>query len=305
VASSKDRERKLARAKIERQKARRAARARAQRQLQARIAAAVVILLVVVGVGLSTHWYGLTSPKPVAATQCVWTPADTANNKNLKDVGEPATSGLPESGVETMTLNTNQGQITTQLDVTDAPCTAASFSYLAGKHFFDNTKCHRLTTSGIYVLQCGDPSGTGSGGPSYTIEDENIPVTDPQTQPSDAPSDGSTAQTVTYKAGTVAVANTGSPNSGSSQFFLVYKDSPLPASYAVMGTITGGMDVITKIAKGGVASGGSSSTDGPPKTATTIQTLTVGKVGQPDPEAVRLGQVLTRPRNRRDRVTAR
>jgi peptidyl-prolyl cis-trans isomerase B (cyclophilin B) len=273
VPSSLDRERKLARAKLERQQARRAQKIRVQRQRQAQIGAAVAILLVLAGIGLATHWYGLSSSTKATAAECTWTPASAASNKNLKDAGLPPTTGIPMSGAEPMTITTNQGDIGATLDVTQAPCTSASFSYLASKHFFDNTKCHRLTTSGIFVLQCGDPSGTGTGGPTYTIQDENIPVV------SDAGASGASApSTVVYKAGTIAVANTGSPNSGSSQFFLVYKDTTLPDSYSVFGTIdTAGIDVIKKIAAGGVATGGTSATDGPPKLATTIQTLTIGK----------------------------
>ncbi len=75
-----------------------------------------------------------------------------------------------------MTITTDQGVIPIQMNVTQAPCTSESFSYLASKKFFDATKCHRLTTDGLFVLQCGDPTGTGKGGPTYTIADENLPL---------------------------------------------------------------------------------------------------------------------------------
>jgi peptidyl-prolyl cis-trans isomerase B (cyclophilin B) len=268
VASSKDRERKLARAKIDRQQARRAERVRSQRQIQARVGTGIALLLVVALIGWSTHWFGATSPKPVVAAECSWTPA--AANSSLKDVGTPPTTGLSMTGVATMTITTNQGVIPVTLDVTQAPCNSESFSYLASKKFFDGTPCHRLTTSGIFVLQCGDPTGTGSGGPTYTIPDEHLPLTDTGTGASASP-----ASTVIYPAGTVAVANTGSPGTGSSQFFLVYKDSPLAPSYTVLGTMdASGLDVVKKIAAGG----STPASDGKPNTATTIQTLTVGKV---------------------------
>jgi peptidyl-prolyl cis-trans isomerase B (cyclophilin B) len=111
-------------------------------------------------------------------------------------------------------------------------------TYLAKQKYFDNTQCHRLTTSGIFVLQCGDPKGNGTGGPGFSFADENLP----------------TGANGVYKAGTVAMANSG-PNTNGSQFFLVYKDSPLPANYSVWGTVTGGMDILTGIADAGVANG--------------------------------------------------
>jgi peptidyl-prolyl cis-trans isomerase B (cyclophilin B) len=276
VASSKDRERKLARAKIDRQQAARAERMRSQRQIQARVGMAIALLAVVALGGLATHWYGLTSPKKVAAAECTWTPADLTANADLTKTGTPPTSGISMTGVAPMTITTDQGVIPIQLNVTQAPCTAESFSYLASTKFFDNTKCHRLTNSGIFVLQCGDPKGTGGGGPSYTIADENLPLTDTTGvtgDPSAAP-----AASVIYPAGTVAVANTGSPGTGSSQFFLVYKDSPLPPTYGEFGVMSAaGLDIVKKIAAGGVGPGGASPNDGPPVLTTTIQTLTVGK----------------------------
>ena len=276
MASSKDRERKLARAKIDRQQARRAHQVQGQRQVQARIGAAVAIIVVAAVVGVATHWYGITKPKPTPIAQCVWTPASASSNPDLKNVGTPPTKGLTMTGQQTMTITTNQGTIDANIEVTQAPCTAASFTYLASKKFFDNTNCHRLTTAGLFVLQCGDPSGTGSGGPTYTIPDENIPLTDDVGAASAAPS---APTSIIYKAGTVAMANTGQAGSGSSQFFLVYKDSTLPANYPEIGTISAdGLAVINKIAAGGVASGGSSASDGPPKITTTIQSFTMSKI---------------------------
>jgi peptidyl-prolyl cis-trans isomerase B (cyclophilin B) len=283
VASTKDRERKLARAKLDRQMARRAAQARTQRLVRARIGAGAAVLLIVAAFGFFTHWYGLTSPQKdtIINATCTWTPTPSASNSNIKATGEPPPAGMPTTGTETMTINTNQGAITAELDVTHAPCTAASFSFLASTKFFDNTPCQRLTTSGLYVLQCGDPSGTGSGGPAYTIPDENLPVNaTPAPGSSPDPTTGAQAQVI-YPAGTLAMANTGSPDTGGSQFFLVYKDTPLAPSYTVFGKITKGLDVVTKIAAGGVGTGGASATDGPPKLAVTINTMTVSPATSP------------------------
>ncbi len=107
-----------------------------------------------------------------------------------------------------------------------------SFVYLAAKNYFSNTTCHRLTTSGIYVLQCGDPTGTGEGGPGYKFGDENLTG-------------------AKYTAGTVAMANSGADTNGS-QFFLVYRNSlSLPASYTPFGTIVSGLNIIQNVAKAG------------------------------------------------------
>jgi peptidyl-prolyl cis-trans isomerase B (cyclophilin B) len=155
------------------------------------------------------------------------------------------------------TIVTNCGTIVVTLDGKDAPHTVNSFAFLAGKHFFDNTICHRLTTSGIYVLQCGDPTGTGSGGPGYTIPDENLAG-------------------ATYPAGTVAMANTGQPHTGGSQFFFVYRNTDLPPQYTPFGTITKGLDVLRRIAAAGT-DGNSGSGDGAPVQPVVIESFTVTK----------------------------
>jgi peptidyl-prolyl cis-trans isomerase B (cyclophilin B) len=136
-----------------------------------------------------------------------------------------------------------------------------SFNFLAAQGFFDHTKCHRLTTSGIYVLQCGDPKGTGAGGPGYTLPDENL-------------KDKSLKGNV-YPAGTVAMANTGQKHTGGSQFFLVYQDSQLPPSYTPFGTIdAAGMKVLKKIAAAGESTGAG---DGAPNATVVINKATVTK----------------------------
>ncbi len=143
---------------------------------------------------------------------------------------------------------TSAGRIPITLDPTTAPCTVTSFIALAKQGFFDGTDCHRLTTDGIYVLQCGDPTGTGTGGPGYSFADEL---------------DGAE----TYGPGTLAMANAG-PNTNGSQFFMVYGDSPLPASYNVFGSISpAGLKVLKKVGRAGVQGGGA---DGAPKTPVTI-----------------------------------
>jgi peptidyl-prolyl cis-trans isomerase B (cyclophilin B) len=126
---------------------------------------------------------------------------------------------------------TTQGVITVRMLTDEAPCTTFSFRFLASRGYYNLTHCHRLTVQGIYVLQCGDPTGTGSGGPGYEFNDENLAG-------------------ATYPAGTVAMANAG-PNTNGSQFFFTWKDTALPPLYTPFGTVIGGMDVLQKIAAAG------------------------------------------------------
>jgi peptidyl-prolyl cis-trans isomerase B (cyclophilin B) len=136
---------------------------------------------------------------------------------------------------KTMTINTNCGVITIALNPA-APQTVTNLATLARAKYFDGTFCHRLTTEGIYVLQCGDPSAQGNGSPGSWkgYKDENLP----------------TKTILTYPAGTVAMANSG-PNSNGSQFFLVYKDTALPASYTIWGKIKTGLPLLLRIEKVG------------------------------------------------------
>ena len=138
-----------------------------------------------------------------------------------------------------------------------ATCTVNSFVILADQKFFNNTHCQRLTTIGIFVLQCGDPTGTGSGGPGYKFDDENLAG-------------------AKYTAGTVAMANSG-PNTNGSQFFLVYKDSAqLRPSYTPFGTIVSGLNIIQNVAKAG-SDNANGPGDGHPKEKVVIESVTIKK----------------------------
>jgi peptidyl-prolyl cis-trans isomerase B (cyclophilin B) len=154
----------------------------------------------------------------------------------------------------TATIVTNCGTIVLALNGKDAPHTVNSFAFLASKGFFNDSPCHRLTTSGIYVLQCGDPTGTGSGGPGYQFASENLAG-------------------ATYGQGTVAMANAG-PGTNGSQFFLVYKNTSLPPSYTPFGKVVSGLGIIQNVAKAGTASG---SGDGQPKEKVIIERVTITK----------------------------
>lgn len=194
-----------------------------------------------------------TSPDASSSTggSCDY-PTDGTSSEATPPPAEPTVSGE-----ESATIELTQGTVEATLDAASAPCTVGSFVSLAEQGYFDDTVCHRLTTadSGIAVLQCGDPTGTGTGGPGYTIPDE-------------------LSGDETYPAGTLAMANTGQPDTGGSQFFIVYGDTPLPPQYTVFGTIdAAGLKVVEEIGAAGTADGGP---DGAPKSEVTIEKVTVG-----------------------------
>ncbi|HEY3608556.1 MAG TPA: peptidylprolyl isomerase [Pseudonocardiaceae bacterium] len=219
------------------------------------------------GTGTTTAVTTTTSAAPLPTTgsaQCAYTATPDQPAPAGHQVGIPPNTA-PRAGTVSVTLHTSQGDIPITMPRAKAPCTVASFAYLAGKNYFNSTPCHRLTSAdSLKVLQCGDPTGSGTGGPGYTIPDEN---------PTDLPTAGGGASR--YARGTVAMANTGQPHSGGSQFFLVYADSQLPPNYAVFGTVGAtGLQVLDKIAAAGVGSGGQGPQDGPPSTPVTITSAT-------------------------------
>ncbi|MET8233929.1 peptidylprolyl isomerase [Micromonospora sp. NPDC005298] len=153
----------------------------------------------------------------------------------------------PARGTVRVTLVTNQGPIGLTLDRAAAPCTVQSFLHLVGKRFYDRTPCHRLTAyPTLSVLQCGDPSGTGEGGPGYRYRDE-LPTDLPP-----APTDP-TGERRVYARGVLAMANAG-PDTNGSQFFLVYANSALRPNYTIFGSVdAAGLATLDRIAAGGVA----------------------------------------------------
>jgi cyclophilin family peptidyl-prolyl cis-trans isomerase len=188
---------------------------------------------------------------------CSYAP-DKSGNTNLKDVGTPPNpQATPTQGTSTLLMSTNQGDLTLTLDRAKAPCAAASFTYLASQKFFDGSPCHREVNQPSFgVLQCGDPTGTGQGGPTYKFAQE-IP------------------EGTTYPRGTIAMANSGQPESTGSQFFLCFTDTQLSPDYTPVGTVDqAGLAVLDKIA----AAGNDGSFDpspggGAPKLPVTINTM--------------------------------
>lgn len=223
---------------------------------------AAVVLVFRLGETAMPHAAPGNSPAVAASAPagggCRWLPADEASNPNIKNVGTPPTT-VPTTGVQQLTMTTNRGVIKVRVETAKAPCAAASITYLASRNFFDGTKCHRLTTAGISVLQCGDPSGTGMGGPSYRFAEENLPTgADP------------------YPVGTLAMAKTQDPATTGSQFFIVWGPTPIAPEYTVLGTVTSGLDGVQEIGRqGAVDPAGQAATDGAPKSPVSITTLTV------------------------------
>ena len=278
VVSSKDRQRKLAREKLDRQLARRAAQERRRRRILAGVGAGAAVVLIAAGIA----WIGGAFDKEPAATEaadiCAWTPQSATSNTNLKDVGTPPTKDIPTSGAETMTITTNQGApIKVDLDLATTPCGAASLSYLAGKKFFDNTPCYEVTVDG--ALHCGDPSGTGLGGPAYSVYDENVP-----TAPDPSASAAPTAKTPLYPKGTVAFIGN-PPGTNGSQFLIFLKDfSPATPQYSILGKVSGGAETLTAIAKIPLVAN-SSGDKVTPKQKIVVSSLTVGAAAAAAPAA--------------------
>ncbi|WP_030173767.1 peptidylprolyl isomerase [Spirillospora albida] len=242
--AAKDRKKQLARQRFERQQERRRAERARARRIKIIGAAGAVAVVAAGGGGVALYM----NDSDADEGRCSYTaaPGESAG-KAGRPPSDPAYGGMVQA-----TVKTSQGDVVMQLDAGKAPCTVNSFAHLAKKNFFDGTPCHRMTSGGaLNVLQCGDPQGTGMGGPGYQFPNENTTG-------------------ATYRRGTLAMANSGADTNGS-QFFMVYKDSELPPNYSVFGTITRGLDVLEKVAKGGTEPKG----DGAPKKKVTIQDVTI------------------------------
>ena len=274
MTGKKERQRKLARERMLRQQQRRAQRAHKARQ----ITIVAVVCCVVVGLGVGGYFLfsgsGGSKAAAVSATSSATPSASASATTSASAQAEPATTcsyqaggtaarnvGLPpakpdyQAGYQA-TIRTNRGDVVLDLLNSKATCTVNSFVYLAAKKYFNSTSCHRLTTIDPWVLQCGDPTGSGSGGPGYTFSNENLAG-------------------AKYTQGTVAMANSG-PNTNGSQFFIVYKNSTLPASYTPFGKVVKGLGIIQNVAKAG-SDNANTAGDGHPKEKVVIESVTIKK----------------------------
>jgi peptidyl-prolyl cis-trans isomerase B (cyclophilin B) len=301
LAGSRERDRRRARERYERQREVQLARRRKIRQ-RLGIGLAVVCVLGLIG-GLTAVFAagGTPAAKPKAkasASPSASASASASATTSAAAVAEPAThctyttSGVAAAAKKvsvpptapnykaayTASINTNLGPIDINLLNSKATCTVNSFVHLATAGYFNASQCHRVTNAnGLYVLQCGDPyakastkltcsqaaNSPGTGGPGYEFASENLPT------------GASSAGTVTYKAGTVAMANSGSSDTNGSQFFLVYKDSTLGPDYTPFGTITSGLDILQKVANAGTSCTYSGPGDGAPKEKVIINSVTI------------------------------
>lgn len=276
MSSSKTRQRKLERQRYERKLVRMAQQQRRKRQVQAGVGAFLALALMVLG-GL---WLGgVFDPDPAPppeADRCTWLPRDPAEDPNRTDVGTPPANPA-ETGVRTVSLDldagdSGAGQVEFQIDVAADPCAAASLEHLAAQGFYDGTTCHQLVDG---ALRCGDPSGTGEGGPAYGFWGENVP-------PPPTAEDPDAAPPVNYPAGTVALWDTAGENG--SQFLIFYDDfAPENPTYPLLGTVTSGLDVVQEIGK----AGGTEQDPAVPVEDVELATLTVTDpaAGQPSPTA--------------------
>jgi peptidyl-prolyl cis-trans isomerase B (cyclophilin B) len=285
ASSKKQRQRQLARDAYERRLQRQAER----EQRAKKWTAATIVAVVVVGIGvLSAFLAGAfhsspakpvanashsptatvsvtASPSPTASAsptpttalvngKCVYTASGTAARKVSPPPSKPDTKASYRA-----TIATNRGNVVIDLLNSQAPCTVNSFVSLADQGFFNKTPCPRLSnSSGLYILQCGDPTGTGSGGPGYMYASENLTG-------------------ATYPAGTIAMANSGAPDSNGSQFFLVFQNTSLPPSYTPFGHVVSGLNILQNVGKRGFGPPLNSFGGGAPKEKVEIESVTIKK----------------------------
>lgn len=277
MASKKQRQRQLAKDAYERRLQRRAQRDRRAKQWTAAVIVAVLVAGIGVGAAALAGAFSSPKPKPVAAKspspsitptaspspstvpalvngKCTYTASGTAARKVSFPPAKPDTKASYQA-----TLHTNRGNVVIDLLNFAAPCTVNSFVSLADQGFFNKTPCPRLSnTSGLYILQCGDPTGTGSGGPGYSFESENLTG-------------------ATYQAGTLAMANSGSPDSNGSQFFLVFQNSELAPSYTPFGHVVSGLNILQNVGKRGFGPPLNQAGGGAPKEKVEIESVTIKK----------------------------
>ena len=282
MAGNRERQRRRARERYERQQEQRLLR---RRKIRQRCGIGLVVVLILgLAAGLAFAFAGGPASKPTAKSSATASPsasnsaaavAEPAHHCTYTVTDQTSKPSLPPATPDykaayKATMNTSVGKIQINLLNSKATCAVNSFAHLAAVNFWNSTQCHRLSTDGgLYMLQCGDPTASGkkelscssptlgSGGPGYRFADENLTG-------------------ATYKAGTVAMANSG-PNTNGSQFFLVYKNTSLPANYTPFGTITSGLDILQNVAKAGTSCTFQQAGGGVPKEKVIIHSVTIQK----------------------------
>jgi peptidyl-prolyl cis-trans isomerase B (cyclophilin B) len=295
VATKKQRQRQLAKNAYERRLQRQADKdRRAKKWTAATIVAVLVVGISIGGAALAGAFSSSpgtptaaasTSPSATASPSASASPSPTntaamVNGKCVYIAGGTAARkvSLPSASPDltakyTATMATNRGNIVINLLNSGAPCTVNSFVSLSDQGYYNNTHCHRLVTSGIFVLQCGDPLGTGAGTPGYAFGNENLSYLKLVSCSTDISATGKCA---VFPPGTVAMANTGAADSNGSQFFIVYKSTELADSYTPFGTIVSGLDIVQNVAKAG-SDNSNGTGDGHPKEKVEINSMTIKK----------------------------
>lgn len=216
------------------------------------LVASLTVLLVAIG---SQLLFNTTQVSQVVEAEPTPSASSAPTETNSPLVPSP---DLAENRVWTGSMMVNDAKLELELYGDKAPQATANFISLANKDFYSGVSCHRLTTAGLFVLQCGDPTGTGTGGPGYTFGPiENAPQ-------------ATSAGTAVYETGVLAMANSGSAYSNGSQFFIVYGETKLLPDYTVFGRITAGLDGLKPIIDAGVAAGSSNPDDGKPAVETKL-----------------------------------
>ncbi|SFE07882.1 peptidyl-prolyl cis-trans isomerase B (cyclophilin B) [Actinopolyspora alba] len=283
--SSNEQRRQAAKSKLERQLARREEQARKRRTV-AVTTTIVVVIAAVVGVYFLTRT-AEGGDNAASAPPSSTTTSEQSNSEQIsiptelapapsrpeplpnqvsctyRSKGEPAKPVEPpedgevsSQGTVQATIEANVGTIPITLDRSLAPCTVNSFVHLAESGFYNDTPCHRISTSGLQMLQCGDPTGKGTGGPGYQFDDE-------------------TYSDIQYGRGYLAMANSGADTNGS-QFFIVYGEAPLQSNYTVFGTVSKeGLQVVDEVARAGHDGAFSSAGGGHPNKKVTFEKVTV------------------------------
>ena len=293
MAGSKERERRRARERYEQQRTARVERQRRNRKRAGIGLAVICVLGLIAGVSLALVAGGgktvaAAKPKAKVTASATASPTTSASAAAVTEPAQhcsysPAAAGstvvkasLPTASPDykaayTASINTNLGAIKIDLANSKATCTVNSFVHLASVNFWNNTQCHRVSDSnGLYMLQCGDPTAkasqklscsstaVGTGSPGYEFASENLTG-------------------ATYPAGTVAMANSSTPDSNGSQFFLVFKDTTLGPDYTPFGTITSGLDILQNVAKAGTSCTFAGAGGGVPKDKVIIDSVSINK----------------------------
>jgi peptidyl-prolyl cis-trans isomerase B (cyclophilin B) len=225
--------------------ARLAAAQRRRRRIQAAIGGALALVVIALGTSYLLGAFD-EKPEPLTLPTCTWT--SRAITEGVEDTGLPP-SDPPLTGIRTVEIETNRGEIEAVIDIASARCAAASLEFLAGSGFYNDTRCHKLDTT-LYTLTCGSKNGTDNSSVSYQFPTEGLPRP-ALGQVSPAPTDPAADTSSYYPRGAIVMTNV-DVNAVGSQFMIVYQDgSALPNEYTLVATITSGLELVEQVAAAG------------------------------------------------------